>query len=127
MSSPSYKAPVAVTGHRLDGPGQVLFVGSPHDQPSTGWSVPGLNGYFEPGAVAMPSSGGYEWDVNGHRFHYKFVLQRHRREGCRAPPEDSVSTASAPLSRGPPLGRSGADAAPKMGACLRSLLPIVTG
>jgi hypothetical protein len=24
--------------------------------------------------VAVPSPGGYEWDVNGHRFHYKIVF-----------------------------------------------------
>ena len=74
MSNPSYKGPVAVTGHRLDGPGLVFSAEAPQTSRSTGRSVPGLNGYFEPGAVALPSPGGYEWDVNGHRFHYKIVF-----------------------------------------------------
>jgi hypothetical protein len=26
------------------------------------------------GPAPVPSRGGYEWDVNGHRFHYKIVF-----------------------------------------------------
>jgi hypothetical protein len=69
MSSPAYKGGVTVSGHRLDGPGQALFGhGVPPDEVSLSWNVPGLNGFFEPGAAGVRSPGCYEWTILGDDF-----------------------------------------------------------
>jgi len=72
MSNPSYKGPVAVTGHRLDGPGLVFSA----EAPQTEYRLvsPWPEWIFRTRSSGVPSPGGYEWDVNGHRFHYKIVF-----------------------------------------------------
>jgi hypothetical protein len=75
MANRSYKGKVAVTGRRLDGPGKALFgYGVPPDRTSINWSVPGLNGNFQPSAAGVSTPGCYEWDVVGDGFSFKIVF-----------------------------------------------------
>jgi len=74
LTNRSYRGKVTVSGHRLDGPGVAFVGGYPPDLSSVSWSVPGLNGYFEPGVAAVRTPGCYQWDVVGNGFSYKIVF-----------------------------------------------------
>jgi hypothetical protein len=76
MSRPTYKGGVTVTGHRLDAVGPALFGhGVPPDQESLSWKVPGVNGFFEPGAAGVRSAGCYQWEIAGDGFTETIVFR----------------------------------------------------
>jgi hypothetical protein len=74
LTNRSYRGKVTVSGRRLDSPGDTFVAGDPPDKSSVSWSVPGLNGYFEPGVAAVRTPGCYQWDVVGNSFSYKIVF-----------------------------------------------------
>jgi hypothetical protein len=74
LTNRSYRGKVTVSGRRLDGPGGAFVGGDPPDQSSVSWSVPGSNGYFEPGVAAVRNPGCYQWDVVGLGFSYNIVF-----------------------------------------------------
>jgi hypothetical protein len=75
MSRASYSGDVSVSGRRLDAAGEALFGwGVPPDMGSLHWSVPGINGNFQPASAGVRSAGCYEWDVVGRGFREKIVF-----------------------------------------------------